>query len=85
MTTPAMTDEDREVLRDLLLQWQTAGVQDPIMPSYVDEDGDGVVDFWGLSELGHLERREGPTDGFNVAAELGATGAGIEGQPRVSP
>lgn len=50
MADPVLTDEDRDAIRDALLNWRLQGVANPLLPSDVDEDGDGIVDSWGLDE-----------------------------------
>lgn len=50
MAEPVLPDEDRDAIRDVLLNWRLQGVENPLLPSDVDEDGDGIVDSWGLDE-----------------------------------
>lgn len=50
MADPNLPDEDREAIRDVLLNWRSQGVENPLLPSDVDVDGDGIVDSWGLDE-----------------------------------
>lgn len=66
-----MTDEDAAVTLQSLLMWQKNGVEDPILPAYGDADGDGEVDYWGLTGAGKLERRGNGLRGTNVALKFG--------------
>lgn len=50
MAEPVLPDEDRDAIRDVLLNWRLQGIENPLLPSDVDEDGDGIVDSWGLDE-----------------------------------
>lgn len=50
MTDMTMTNEDRDVLRGLLLAERERGVERPLLPADVDLDGDGVCDAFGLDE-----------------------------------
>lgn len=40
--------EDYTAIRQILLQWKSEGVKNPLLPSDVDTDGDGIVDSYGL-------------------------------------
>ena len=40
--------EDYAAIKQILLQWKSEGVVNPLLPSDVDTDGDGVVDSYGL-------------------------------------
>ena len=44
------TEEDVTTIRDILLQWKSEGVENPLLPADVDIDGDGIVDSFGLDE-----------------------------------
>ena len=44
------TEEDVSAIRDILLQWKREGNPNPLLPSDVDIDGDGVADSFGLDE-----------------------------------
>jgi len=48
MADMQMTDEDREVIRGILLAHRAAGAENPLLPADVDVDGDGIVDSFGL-------------------------------------
>lgn len=50
MTDLSTTDEDREVIKGILLQWKAEGNPNPLLPADVDIDGDGIVDSFGLDE-----------------------------------
>jgi hypothetical protein len=54
MPEPTLTDEDRDTIRDVLIQWRVGGVENPLLPMDVDVDGDGIVDSWGLDENGQV-------------------------------
>lgn len=45
-----LTPEDEAEIRDILLNWRAAGVENPVLPADVDIDGDGVEDGYGLDE-----------------------------------
>lgn len=49
-----MTDEDREVIRDILRARRNAGEANPLLPADVDVDGDGIADGFGLDEDGEV-------------------------------
>ena len=40
--------EDYAAIKQILLQWKSEGVANPLLPSDVDTDGDGIVDSYGL-------------------------------------
>lgn len=42
--------EDYATIKQILLQWKTEGVENPLLPSDVDVDGDGIVESYGLDE-----------------------------------
>ena len=46
-----LSREDYAATRDALLTWRREGVQNPLIPSDVDINGDGIVDAYGLNEL----------------------------------
>ncbi|MDF2506269.1 MAG: hypothetical protein K0Q52_128 [Microbacterium sp.] len=71
-----MTDDERTIIQQILLQWKADGVQNPIIPAYQDEDGDGVPDFYGLDAADAVILVSGVTVGDTVAI---STGEGIEG------
>lgn len=45
-----LSAEDREAMKQALLTWRAAGVENPLIPSQVDIDGDGLVESFGLDE-----------------------------------
>lgn len=42
--------EDYAAIKQILLQWKSEGVANPLLPSDVDVDGDGIVESYGLDE-----------------------------------
>lgn len=80
-TIRAVTEEDlpaadQAQLKACLLQWKASGQQNPIIPTDVDVDGDGIVDGYGLGPFGDLV--------YVTGAQLKDTtyeadGSGIEG------
>lgn len=50
MVLDSLSDEDRNTIRDVLLQYRKDGVEKPLLPLNVDIDGDGVCDSFGLDE-----------------------------------
>ena len=47
---PNLKREDYSAIRDVLLQWKSEGVENPLLPSDVDINGDGIVDSYGLDD-----------------------------------
>lgn len=45
-----LSREDYAVTKEALLNWRQEGVANPLIPSDVDIDGDGIVDAYGLDE-----------------------------------
>ena len=54
MADLSMTDEDREVIRDILRARRDAGEANPLLPADVDVNGDGIADAFGLDEAGEV-------------------------------
>lgn len=50
MADLTLADEDREVIRSILLAERERGIAVPLLPADVDLDGDGTVDSFGLDE-----------------------------------
>lgn len=50
MANLTTTDEDAAAIKAILLQWKAEGNPNPLLPSDVDIDGDGIVDSFGLDE-----------------------------------
>ncbi len=48
MTIEDLSAEDRDAIKAILTQWQSEGVETPLLPADVDLDGDGIVDAYGL-------------------------------------
>lgn len=69
-----LSEEDREGLRQALLAWRDGGTPDPIMPIYLDVDGDGTPDFVRLSGTGELTLVSGVTIEDSVAVPEGEAG-----------
>ena len=42
--------EDLVMIRTILLQYKSEGVEKPLLPLNVDLDGDGIADAYGLDE-----------------------------------
>lgn len=51
--------ESRDEIRRALNQWREDGVKDPVIPSYNDQTGDGIPDYYGLDSFGRVEVRDG--------------------------
>lgn len=45
-----LSDEDRAGIKEILLQWRTDGVANPLLPLDVDLNNDGLADAFGLDE-----------------------------------
>jgi hypothetical protein len=71
-----MTNDEHEILLEILTRWKAEGLGNPIIPAYQDEDGDGVPDFYSLDADGNLTIVSGVTVGDTVAV---STGEGLEG------
>lgn len=50
MAEVAVTVEDRDAIKSILLQWRSEGVENPLLPMDVDVNGDGIIDSFGLDE-----------------------------------
>lgn len=46
--------EDAQAIKEILLQWRSEGVENPLLPADVDLDGDGIADSFGLDENDEL-------------------------------
>lgn len=73
-TAQTTRDEAREAIRTVLLAWRAGGVDNPIIPVYADEDGDGVADFYGLDDDGDLVLVSGATVEDTVSVSTGEDG-----------
>lgn len=54
MADLALTDADRDAIREILHSMRVEGAKDPILPTDVDLDGDGTVDGYGLDAEGNV-------------------------------
>lgn len=50
MSNIATSIEDLVMIRTILLQYKTEGVEKPLLPLNVDLDGDGIADAYGLDQ-----------------------------------
>lgn len=73
--------EDRAQLLACLKEWQTGGVQNPLIPCGYDVDGDGSTDAFGLGPFGELVYVRGAKIGDTV---FESTGGGTETGSEVS-
>lgn len=42
--------EDLETIKSILIDYRNEGVENPLLPTDVDIDGDGIADAYGLDE-----------------------------------
>lgn len=69
-----LSEEDREALRQALLAWRDGGTSDPIMPVYLDVDGDGTPDFVRLDANDELTLVSGVAIEDSVSVSEGEVG-----------
>lgn len=53
-TIPNLAAEDKAEIKTILRSYQYAGVENPLLPTDVDLDGDGTADSFGLDDEGNV-------------------------------
>lgn len=78
----SLPEEAKAELFAILMEWREAGNPDPRIYSEVDISGDGLVDYFTLSEEGKLilmpgadvDQSDYDLDGVNIVEELDGVG-----------
>lgn len=54
-----LSTEDLEAIKEILTSYKEAGVENPLLPTDIDVDGDGITDSFGLDDEGNVIRVSG--------------------------